>query len=351
VTPPTRPRWPDAVPSHARGAGADRPAGGATPGRSPPAGRLWETDPDLWWRDVEVNLRGPALALHAVLPSMLQRGSGRVVVLGSGMGAVPTAGASAYSTSKAAVLRLVDTVAAELAGTGVVVIAVSPGMVPTDMTRAFPEGFLQLRPSCATRAPTRGGRPGPSPPCCSASPLVSSTGCTVASCTCVTTSRCCWPQRSSTRPPAPSGSPPGRPDRRMHGSPRRAGGSKARELVSRGAVHDLLGDEPSHRRRQGHRRVHHGDVRPLDTRDRSDEGQPVGRHRPRPHLHADQPHLPRVVEGGGEAFQQLLPRAVEVPPADLAPVRRSDQQLAGCALPYLQVRRGDQGADQSRVGR
>ena len=109
-------------------------------------GRLWETDPDLWWRDVEVNLRGPALALHAVLPAMVQRGSGRAVVLGSGMGAVPTAGASAYSTSKAAVLRLVDTVAEELAGTGVVVLAVSPGMVPTDMTRAFPEGFLHVRP-------------------------------------------------------------------------------------------------------------------------------------------------------------------------------------------------------------
>jgi NAD(P)-dependent dehydrogenase (short-subunit alcohol dehydrogenase family) len=62
------------------------------------------------------------------------------------MGAVPTASASAYSTSKAAVLRLVDTVAVELAGTGVVVLAVSPGMVPTDMTRGFPEGFLQVRP-------------------------------------------------------------------------------------------------------------------------------------------------------------------------------------------------------------
>ena len=116
-------------------------------------GRLWETDPDLWWRDVEVNLRGPALALHAVLPAMVERGSGRVVVLGSGMGAVPTAGASAYSTSKAAVLRLVDTVAAELAGTGVVVLAVSPGMVPTDMTRGFPEGFLQVRPELRDPAP------------------------------------------------------------------------------------------------------------------------------------------------------------------------------------------------------
>jgi NAD(P)-dependent dehydrogenase (short-subunit alcohol dehydrogenase family) len=116
-------------------------------------GRLWETEPDLWWRDVEVNLRGPALALHAVLPAMVERGSGRVVVLGSGMGVVPTAGASAYATSKAAVLRLVDTVAAELAGTGVLLLAVSPGMVRTDMTSGFPEGFLQVRPELRDPAP------------------------------------------------------------------------------------------------------------------------------------------------------------------------------------------------------
>lgn len=109
-------------------------------------GRLWESDPDTWWRDVEVNLRGPQLALHAVLPAMVERGSGRVVVMGSGMGARPTPGASAYACSKVALARLVDTVAEELAGTGVVVIAVSPGMVPTDMTHGFPEGFLQLRP-------------------------------------------------------------------------------------------------------------------------------------------------------------------------------------------------------------
>jgi NAD(P)-dependent dehydrogenase (short-subunit alcohol dehydrogenase family) len=124
-----------------------------TPGSFAAGGRLWETDPELWWRDVEVNLRGPALALHAVLPAMVERGSGRVVVLGSGMGVVPTAGASAYATSKAAVLRLVDTAAAELAGTGVVLLAVSPGMVPTDMTRGFPEGFLRVRPELRDPAP------------------------------------------------------------------------------------------------------------------------------------------------------------------------------------------------------
>ena len=116
-------------------------------------GRLWETDPDTWWRDVEVNLRGPQLALHAALPGMVERGSGRVVVMGSGMGARPTPGASAYACSKAALARLVDTVGAELAGTGVVVLAVSPGMVPTDMTHGFPEGFLQLRPDLRDPSP------------------------------------------------------------------------------------------------------------------------------------------------------------------------------------------------------
>lgn len=116
-------------------------------------GRLWETDPDTWWRDVEVNLRGVHLALHAALPSMVARGSGRVVVMGSGFGTAPTPGASAYASSKAAGMRLVDTVAAELDGTGVTVLAVSPGMVPTDMTHGFPEGFLALRPDLRDPAP------------------------------------------------------------------------------------------------------------------------------------------------------------------------------------------------------
>lgn len=116
-------------------------------------GRVWETDPQTWWSDVEVNLRGVQLALSAALPAMVERGSGRVVVLGSGFGMVPTPGGSAYSASKAAVARLVETAAAELAGTGVSVLTVSPGMVRTDMTQGFPEGFLALRPDLRDPAP------------------------------------------------------------------------------------------------------------------------------------------------------------------------------------------------------
>ena len=39
-------------------------------------GPVWETDPEVWWRDVEVNLRGTLLCCHAVLPSMIARRRG-----------------------------------------------------------------------------------------------------------------------------------------------------------------------------------------------------------------------------------------------------------------------------------
>ena len=117
----------------------------ANAGRFSAAGPVWESDPDDWWRDVEVNLRGPQLALWAALSTMVPRGTGRVVVLGSGIGAEGAPHASAYSVSKAGVLRLVESVAGELPGTGVAVFAISPGLVATDMTQ-FPEAFLAHYP-------------------------------------------------------------------------------------------------------------------------------------------------------------------------------------------------------------
>ena len=118
-------------------------------------GPVWESDPDAWWRDAEVNVRGPLLALHAALPAMVARGSGRVVVVGSGFGNKPMPHASAYSASKAAVQRLVEACAGELHGTGVVVLCVSPGFVETDMTRGFPPGFVAGHPEFADPDPER----------------------------------------------------------------------------------------------------------------------------------------------------------------------------------------------------
>lgn len=128
----------------------------ANAGRFGAGGAVWESDPEQWWRDVEVNLRGPQLLLAATLGGMVARGGGRVVVVSSGIGTRPSPWASAYAASKAATLRLVDSVAGELAGTGVRVFAVSPGLVHTDMTARFPEGLLAHRPEWRDKAAREG---------------------------------------------------------------------------------------------------------------------------------------------------------------------------------------------------
>jgi 3-oxoacyl-[acyl-carrier protein] reductase len=121
----------------------------ANAGRFGAGGPVWESDPDDWWRDVEVNLRGPLLAFSAVLPAMVARGRGRVVAVGSGLGNRAVAAGSAYSASKTALARLVEATAAELAGTGVVALTVSPGFVRTAMTSGFPPGFTAAHPDFA----------------------------------------------------------------------------------------------------------------------------------------------------------------------------------------------------------
>lgn len=95
---------------------------------------FWETDPDRWWAVVETNLRGPANVDRAVIPGMLARGRGRIVNINSGFALRTDPNYSAYSTSKAALLRLSDAMAGPLAERGVYLFDVSPGAVATDMT-------------------------------------------------------------------------------------------------------------------------------------------------------------------------------------------------------------------------
>ena len=112
------------------------------------AGPLWEADPAEWWAGVEVNVRGVFHTLHAVLPGMIERGSGRVVLVTSGLGNSPGSYISGYAASKAAVTTLGASVQQELAGTGVGCFLVSPGMVRTDMTQ-FPEALTRHKPFLA----------------------------------------------------------------------------------------------------------------------------------------------------------------------------------------------------------
>jgi 3-oxoacyl-[acyl-carrier protein] reductase len=98
-------------------------------------GASWEIDPADWWRVFEVNVLGVHLCCRAVVPGMLERGGGRILITGSGAAYLPASGSSstAYPSSKAAVCRYGETLAAELAGR-IPVFFFSPGLVRTEMT-------------------------------------------------------------------------------------------------------------------------------------------------------------------------------------------------------------------------
>jgi len=93
----------------------------------------WEADPADWWHAFEVNVLGVHLCCRAVIPGMLERGSGRIVITGSGASYLPGASATAYPASKAAVGRYAETLNNELEGR-VPVFVISPGLVRTAMT-------------------------------------------------------------------------------------------------------------------------------------------------------------------------------------------------------------------------
>jgi 3-oxoacyl-[acyl-carrier protein] reductase len=122
--------------------------------RDPQRATPWDADPVAWWRVMEVNLLGPVLVAHEVVPRMLQRGAGRVLELASGVGLRAEPSYSAYSVSKAALLRWVENLAEGLGDdSGVRVLAASPGLVRTDMTEDMWEGlpdsaYVSAEPLC-----------------------------------------------------------------------------------------------------------------------------------------------------------------------------------------------------------
>lgn len=91
-----------------------------------------------WWYVQEVNVKGVFACTQAVLPKMIARGSGRIINMGSFIGIRPTPDAISYSVSKAALMRLTDSIALAVKDKGVQVFVISPGMVKTDMTDAIP---------------------------------------------------------------------------------------------------------------------------------------------------------------------------------------------------------------------
>jgi 3-oxoacyl-[acyl-carrier protein] reductase len=113
----------------------------------------WEAGIGDWWRIFEVNVLGVHLCCRAVIPGMLERGRGRIVITGSGASYLPgLSGNSAYCASKAAVGRYGEILARELAPHGIQVFVISPGLVRTAMTEgAFGDDAPWTPPECAPR--------------------------------------------------------------------------------------------------------------------------------------------------------------------------------------------------------
>src|SRR5512146_741256 len=114
-------------------------------------GATWEVDPAAWWRVFEVNVLGVHLCCRAVIPGMLERGGGRIVITGSGAAYLTPLASSrtAYPASKAAVCRYGETLAAELAGR-IPVFFFSPGLVRTELTSGtFPDDAPWTPPELA----------------------------------------------------------------------------------------------------------------------------------------------------------------------------------------------------------
>jgi 3-oxoacyl-[acyl-carrier protein] reductase len=94
----------------------------------------WQLEPADWWHVLEVNVLGVYLCCRAVIPGMLERGRGRIVITGSGAAYLPGSTSTAYAASKAAVWRFGNVLAEQLRPHGIPVFVISPGLVKTAMT-------------------------------------------------------------------------------------------------------------------------------------------------------------------------------------------------------------------------
>lgn len=102
-------------------------------GISGPVGPLQDNDIAQWAETISVNLTGTFLVCRAVIPAMLKQGGGKIINLSGAGAANAWSNLSAYCASKAAVVRLTEVLAQELAPNNIAVNALGPGSVHTAM--------------------------------------------------------------------------------------------------------------------------------------------------------------------------------------------------------------------------
>lgn len=113
---------------------------------------LHHLDLDGFHRTFDVNVMGVANGIAAVLPRMLARRAGRIVIMGSAFGYVGLPSNGAYGASKAALINLAESLRYELEGTGVSVTIVNPSFIDTPLNASYakPKPYV-MKPAKAAR--------------------------------------------------------------------------------------------------------------------------------------------------------------------------------------------------------
>lgn len=128
-----------------------------------PIGPAEDNDWDAWRQAVEINLFGVVLCCRAVVPIMRRRGYGKIIGLSGGGATKALPRFSAYAASKAGVVRFLETLAEELAGTGIDVNAIAPGALNTrlldQVLEAGPEASGEAFFKSAQSQADKGGTP------------------------------------------------------------------------------------------------------------------------------------------------------------------------------------------------
>lgn len=101
-----------------------------------PVGPAWDVVEQDWWRTIEVNLRSVTLCSRLVLPEMVTRHRGRIVNVTSEAGVFRWPLVSAYSVSKAAVIKFTENLAHETKRHGISVFSVHPGLLPIGLSES-----------------------------------------------------------------------------------------------------------------------------------------------------------------------------------------------------------------------
>jgi NAD(P)-dependent dehydrogenase (short-subunit alcohol dehydrogenase family) len=117
---------------------------------------------DEWRRALEINLYGVLLPCRAIIPHFKKAGRGKIVILSGGGATNPLPNISSYAASKAAAVRLMETLAEELRPFGVDVNAIAPGALATrlvdEVLAAGPEkvgrGFFEKNQQWKTKGAT-----------------------------------------------------------------------------------------------------------------------------------------------------------------------------------------------------